>query len=112
MSNAIYSKIGKILIITAPHDSKKIITKIEIAEENDVGIYTFSAIDASGKEKSYRPVSQARDDLFEAMLELKQYTLNNNLTNGKPIWVGCIVIVDIKNSKINIDFKYEPSIEN
>lgn len=71
MSSDIYNKIGKILIISALHDSKKIIAKIEIAEENDVGTYTFSAIDTSGEEKSYRPVSQARDDLFKAFLELK-----------------------------------------
>ncbi|MBI0096526.1 MULTISPECIES: hypothetical protein [Gilliamella] len=41
------------------------------------------------------------------MLEIKKYFLDNNLTNGEPIWTGCIVEIDIKNSKINFEFKYE-----
>ncbi|WP_392551199.1 hypothetical protein RHO14_06800 [Orbus wheelerorum] len=111
MKNDIYNKIGGILINSSPNDSKKIIAKIEISESNDVGTYTFNSTDFFDKSESYRPISQARDDLFSAMLELKKYTIDNNLTNGNPIWVGCIVTVDIENAKINIEFKYEPFIE-
>lgn len=111
MNNAIYNKIGRILIASSPEDSKKIIAKIEISKTNDVGTYTFNYITSLGNTKNYRPVSQARDDLFDAILELKQYTLENNLTNGNPIWVGCIVTIDIEKANIDIDFKYEPFIE-
>ncbi|MCX8648770.1 hypothetical protein J3U21_00270 [Gilliamella sp. B2776] len=111
MNNDIYNKIGGILITSAPDDSKKIIARIEITGTNDVGTYTFNYINSLGNIKNYRPVSRARDDLFDAILELKKYMLENNLTNGKPIWAGCIVTVDLESSKINIEFKYEPFIE-
>ena len=53
------------------------------------------------------PDPDATDDIFHTMLEIKKYFLDNNLTNGEPIWTGCIVEIDIKNSKINFEFKYE-----
>jgi len=53
------------------------------------------------------PDPDATDDIFHSMLELKKYFLDNNLTNGEQIWTGCIVEIDIKNSKINFEFKYE-----
>lgn len=112
MDSEIYNKIGEVLINSSPNDSMKIIAKFEIAEMNDVVTYTFSYIDKQGFSKNYRPVSEARDDLFSALFELKQYYLDNNLTNGKPIWVGGIMTVDIENSKISIEFKYEPFIDD
>ena len=49
--------------------------------------------------------------MLNYLVKLRQYSIDNNLTNGLPAWVGCIVTVDIENTKIDIEFKYEPFIE-
>jgi len=107
MINDLYNKIGQILVSSYPDDAVKIVTGIEIAQENDAAGYYFNYYDNKNNKKEFKPVSKARDDIFYTMLEIKKYFLDNNLTNGKPIWEGCIVEIDIKNSKINFEFKYE-----
>ena len=107
MIDDLYNKIGQILVMSCPDDAVKIVTGIEIAKENDAVGYFFNYYDNKNNKKEFKPVSKARDDIFYTMLELKKYFIDNNLTNGKPIWAGCIVEIDIKNSKINFEFKYE-----
>ena len=111
MIDDLYNKIGQILVNSYPDDAVKIITKIEIVEENDVVTYVFIYFDNKNNRKQFVPDPQVTNDIFHSMLELKKYFLDNNLTNGKPIWVGCIVEIDIKNSKINFEFKYERFID-
>ena len=111
MIDDLYNKIGQILVMSCPDDAVKIITKIEIVEENDVATYVFIYFDNKNNRKQFVPDPQVTNDIFHSMLELKKYFLDNNLTNGKPIWEGCIVEIDIKNSKINFEFKYERFID-
>ena len=107
MIDDLYNKIGQILVMSCPDDAVKIVTGIQIAKEDDAVSYYFNYFDNKNNKKEFKPVSKARDDIFYTMLELKKYFIDNNLTNGKPIWAGCIVEIDIKNSKINFEFKYE-----
>ena len=107
MIDDLYNKIGQILVMSCPNDAVKIVTGIQIAKENDAASYYFHYFDNKNNKKEFKPVSKARDDIFYTMLEIKKYFLDNNLTNGEPIWAGCIVEIDIKNSKINFEFKYE-----
>ena len=107
MIDDLYNKIGQILVMSCPDDAVKIVTGIQIAKEDDAVSYYFNYFDNKNNKKEFKPVSKARDDIFYTMLELKKYFLDNNLTNGEPIWTGCIVEIDIKNSKINFEFKYE-----
>ena len=111
MIDDLYNKIGQILVMSCPDDAIKIVTGIEIAEENDVATYFFNYFDNKNNKKEFEPDLRATDVIFYTMLELKKYFLDNNLTNGEPIWTGCIVEIDIKNSKINFEFKYEPFID-
>lgn len=111
MINDLYNKIGQILVSSYPDDAVKIITKIEIIEENDVATYVFIYFDNKNNRKQFVPDSKVTNDIFYTMLELKKYFHDNNLTNGKPIWAGCIVEIDIKNSKIDFEFKYERFID-
>ena len=107
MIDDLYNKIGQILVMSCPDDAVKIVTGIQIAKEDDAVSYYFNYFDNKNNKKEFKPVSKARDDIFYTMLEIKKYFIDNNLTNGKPIWAGCIVEIDIKNSKINFEFKYE-----
>ena len=111
MIDDLYNRIGQILVNSYPDDAVKIITKIEIVEENDVATYVFIYFDNKNNRKQFVPDPKVTNDIFHTMLELKKYFLDNNLTNGKPIWVGCIVEIDIKNSKIDFEFKYERFID-
>ena len=111
MIDDLYNKIGQILVMSCPDDAVKIVTGIEIAQENDAAGYYFNYYDNKNNRKQFVPDPQVTNDIFHSMLELKKYFLDNNLTNGKPIWVGCIVEIDIKNSKINFEFKYERFID-
>ena len=107
MIDDLYNKIGQILVMSCPDDAVKIVTGIEIADEHDAAGYYFYYFDKKNNKKHFLPDPDATDDIFHTMLELKKYFLDNNLTNGEQIWTGCIVEIDIKNSKINFEFKYE-----
>ncbi|XKM13541.1 DUF600 family protein [Orbaceae bacterium ac157xtp] len=111
--NEIHNKIGQLLFNIAPMDAIKIYLKAEVSLENDHCKLVFYYSDHKGKEKPIMLTddSSIDDEVFSELIKLKQYTIDNNLTNGHPIWIGCIVTVDIENSKINIEFKYEPFIE-
>jgi len=107
----LYNQIGQILVDSGPEDAKKIIMIANLWPEGDVCEYEFNYISIKNQESEYEPLGRATTDLRKALVRLRQYTLDNNLTNGNPVWIGCIVTVDIENAKINIDFKYEPFIE-
>lgn len=110
--NDIYNDIGQILFNIAPNDAKKVILQAEFVPEGDVCTFLYDYVDINDDIQWFENGSaQASGELMDYLIELKRYTLDNNLTNGHPIWTGCIVTVDIENSKINIEFKYEPFIE-
>ena len=111
MIDDLYNRIGQILVMSCPDDAVKIVTGIQISKEDDVGGYFFNYFDKKNNKKEFLPDPKATDDIFHTMLEIKKYFIDNNLTNGKPIWAGCIVEIDIKNSKINFEFKYERFID-
>ena len=45
MIDDLYNKIGQVLVMSCPDDAVKIVTGIEIAEENDVATYFFNYFD-------------------------------------------------------------------
>ncbi|WP_392563855.1 hypothetical protein RHO13_11575 [Orbus wheelerorum] len=110
--NDIYNDIGQILFNISPNGAKKVILQAEFVPEGDVCTFLYDYVDIGNKTKWFENESaQASSKLMDYLIELKKYTLENNLTNGNPIWTGCIVTVDIEKLKINIDFKYEPFIK-
>jgi len=48
---------------------------------------------------------------FSRRRRIKRYNVFLGIKSSTILWVGCIVTVDIENSKVNIEFKYEPFIE-
>ncbi|XKM13540.1 hypothetical protein RCS94_11025 [Orbaceae bacterium ac157xtp] len=110
--NEIHNKIGQLLFNIAPNNAKKVILQAEFVPEGDVCTFIYNYIDINNNSGWFENESaQASSQLMDYLIELKQFTLNNNLTNNHSIWIGCIVTVDIEKSKINIEFKYEPFIE-
>lgn len=107
----LYNQMGQILVASGPEDAKNIIMVADLWPEGDVCEYEFNYVTVNNKKCEYEPLGRATTDLRKVLVKLRQYFIDNNLTNGNPIWTGCIVTVDIEKAKINIDFKYEPFIE-
>ncbi|WP_392558684.1 hypothetical protein [Orbus mooreae] len=108
----LYNEIGQILVSSGPEDAKNIIMIANLYPEGDVCEYEFNYISISNQEYEYEPLGRATTDLRKALVKLRQYFIDNNLTNDQPIWTDCMATVDIENSKISIEFKYEPFMNN
>ncbi len=106
----ILNQLGSILINSGPDKAKKLIMHAEPNAEGDVCKYKFYYVNKCNEQHDYDPDGIAEIDILDILVELRKYYLDNNLSNGEPIWVGCIVEVDVEKSKINIEFKYEPFI--
>ncbi|XKM13539.1 DUF600 family protein [Orbaceae bacterium ac157xtp] len=105
--NEIHNKIGQLLFNSAPDDAKKVIAQLEFTPEMDVCTFLFEFYNKENELTWYMPNSDITSPLSDTVKELRQYYIENNLT----AWIGCIITVDIENSKINIEYKYEPFIE-
>ena len=102
--------IGQILFNIAPDRAKIIIMKAELSQEGDHCQCQFDYINESNDIKRFLGGARANYDMLNCLVELRKYCIDNNLTNGLPAWVGCIVTVDIEKATIDIEFKYEPFI--
>lgn len=110
-NNCIYNEIGQLLFNIAPEGAKTVIMKAELSPDEDHCKCQFDYINKSNDIKRFLGGARANRDMLDYLVKLRQYSIDNNLTNGLPAWVGCIVTVDIENAKIDIEFKYEPFIE-
>ncbi|MBP2837063.1 hypothetical protein [Dickeya parazeae] len=99
-------RIGQILYDCGPKNAHKIIVRAEVFPENDGGKYEFDYLDENGELDWFSPDGQAVADLTDALVAYKTFFLDNNLTNGKPIWSRCEITVDIPEEKINISLQY------
>ncbi|MCL9666961.1 hypothetical protein L2C91_00925 [Rosenbergiella epipactidis] len=103
----IEQKIGQILFDYGPCNAKKIIVRAEIFSEDDGGTYEFDYLDENGGLDWFDPDGRAIADLTDALIAYKKFFLENNLTNGKPIWSKCEINVDIPEEKISINLQYD-----
>lgn len=100
-------KIGQILYDCGPQNAHKIIVRAEVFAENDGDTYEFVYIDENGNLDWFSPDGRAVADLTDALVAYKKFFLENNMTNGKPVWSKCEITVDIPEEKINISLKYD-----
>ncbi|WP_336818185.1 hypothetical protein [Cedecea sp. MMO-103] len=100
-------KIGRILYSCGPENAQKIIVKAEVFTEDDGGKYEFDYLDENGELDWFDPDRHAIADLTDVLIEYKRFFLDNNLTNGQPIWSKCEIIVDIPEGKISINLQYD-----
>lgn len=100
-------KIGQILFDCGPDNAQKIIVRADIFSDDDGGTYEFDYLDENGDLDWFDPDGRAVADLTDALIAYKKFFLENNLTNGKPIWSKCEITVDIPEEKININLQYD-----
>ena len=100
------NEIGQLLFKSSPNGAKKVIAQLEFTPELDC-IYIFDYYNQNNELNWYTLDTDITSPLIDMVRELRQYYIDNNLTNGLPVWRGCIITVDIENAKIDFEFKYE-----
>lgn len=103
----IYNKIRRIIVNACPQNAKTVIVRAKLNPNEDVCEYKFDYIDENKKINWFDPDGRAVGDLTDKLVKLKHYFIDNNLTNGQPIWNDCEVTVDLEKNKIHIDFQYD-----
>ena len=103
----IYKDIGTVLYSITPDEAKKIIMRAVLSPENDHCKYEYYYLDNADETRWLTAGGRANTDILRYLVELRNYYIDNNLTNGHPAWHGCEVTLDIETLKINFDFKYE-----
>ena len=105
--NQLNNEIGQLLFKSSPNGAKKVIAQLEFTPEMDACTCIFDYYNQNDELNWYTLNSDITSPLIKAVRELRQYYIDNNLTNGLPVWRGCIITVDIENAKIDFEFKYE-----
>ena len=101
------NEIGQLLFKSSPNGAKKVIAQLEFTPEMDACTYIFDYYNQNNELNWYTLDTDITSPLIDTIRELRQYYIDNNLTNGLPAWRGCIITVDIENAKIDFEFKYE-----
>ncbi len=101
------NEIGQLLFKSSPNGAKKVIAQLEFTPEMDACTCIFDYYNQNDELNWYTLNSDITSPLIKAVRELRQFYIDNNLTNGLPAWRGCIITVDIENAKIDFEFKYE-----
>ena len=105
------NEIGQLLFKSSPNGAKKVIAQLEFTPEMDACTCIFDYYNQNDELNWYTLNSDITSPLIKAVRELRQYYIDNNLINSLPAWRGCIITVDIENTKIDFEFKYEPFID-
>ena len=101
------NEIGQLLFKSSPNGAKKVIAQLEFTPEMDACTCIFDYYNQNDELNWYTLNSDITSPLIKGVRELRQFYIDNNLTNGLPAWRGCIITVDIENAKIDFEFKYE-----
>ena len=101
------NEIGQLLFKSSPNGAKKVIAQLEFTPEMDACTCIFDYYNQNDELNWYTLDTDITSPLIDTVRELRQYYIDNNLTNGLPAWRGCIITVDIENAKIDFEFKYE-----
>lgn len=104
--DALHNKIGQILVDSGPTDAEKMVVRVDLPLDGDMYEYKFNYYDASKDKGWFVPDKNAIRDLRLTLLEMRQFFVDKDMTNGHPPWVGCEITIDLVNSKINISLDY------
>lgn len=104
----LYEKIGGTLYNSSPENAKTIFLDAELSPEGDHVKFIFEYIDDAGNEDCFDPEDDDADnELMDYLIQLRDYYVANNLTNGRPAWHSCRVTLDVEEMKFAIEFRYD-----
>lgn len=103
----LHSKISQLLVDAGPADAKKIIARTKLARDGESCEYEYDYIDQQNNEDWFVPDKLASYPLRLLLVNLRDYHIQNNMTNGKAPWTGCDITVEIPAENISISLKYD-----
>ncbi|MBK4717132.1 MULTISPECIES: antitoxin YezG family protein [Tenebrionibacter/Tenebrionicola group] len=102
-----HNRIGQLLIDAGPSDAHKIIARAKLPLDGESCEYEYDYVDQEGKDDWFVPDKLASHDLRLLLVKMRDFYIQNNMTNGRPAWTACEIIIDIPAEKINISFQYD-----
>jgi len=105
--DVLHKKIGQLLVNAGPADAKTIIARAKLALDGESCEYEYDYIDQHDNEDWFVPDKLASYHLRLQLVNLRDYYMQNNMTNGKASWTGCEITIDIPAEKISISLKYD-----
>ena len=81
--------------------------RANLSVEGDTCEYEYDYLDNENSLKWITAGGGVNTNMLHYLVELQNYYIENNLTNGLPVWKACEATLDLEKMKISIDFKYE-----
>jgi hypothetical protein len=103
----LYRRIGQIIFSCGPEGARELIVQAELFADDDGGQFQFDYIDEHGEPDWFEPDARAIGDLSEALRDFQQFFVDNNMTNGLPVWQKCVVTLNVPEEAISIDVQYD-----
>jgi len=103
----LYNQIAQLLVNAGPTDAKTIIARAKLTLDGESCEYEYDYIDQRDNEDWFVPDKLASYHLRLLLVNLRDYYIQNNMTNGKALWTGCDITVEIPAEKISISLKYD-----
>ncbi|MBF7995939.1 hypothetical protein [Rahnella laticis] len=103
----LHNKIGQLLVDAGPQNAKKIIALAKLPLDDESCEYQYDYIDEADSKDWFVPDKLASHDLKLLLVKMRNFYIQNNMTNGKPAWTACEITVDIPEEKISINLQYE-----
>lgn len=103
----LHNQIAQLLVDAGPAEAKKIIARAKLALDGETCEYEYDYADQQDNEDWFVPDKLASYHLRLLLVKLRDYYIQNNMTNGKVPWTGCDITVDIPAEKISISVKYD-----
>lgn len=103
----LHSKIGQLLVDAGPKNAKKITVRAKLPLDGESCEYEYDYINQKDSEDWFVPDKLTSHDLRLLLIRMRGFYIQNNMTNGKPAWTSCEIIVDIPEEKISLNFQYD-----
>ncbi|MBK0096098.1 hypothetical protein IBT49_08915 [Erwinia sp. S63] len=103
----LYRRIAMIVFSCGPQGARELIVKAELFADDEGGEYQFDYLDDNGEPDWFEPDAQAIGDLTAALKDFQQYFVDHDMTEGKPVWNKCVVVINVPEESISIDVQYE-----
>ncbi|MFC0181011.1 hypothetical protein [Thorsellia kenyensis] len=102
----LYNEIASVLFQSSTAECIKICMLLRLSADSKHSKTEAFGFDTDGNEISFL-VDDSFGNMHDLAVELKNYFLENNLTNGMPGWRYLWVEVDVVNNKVKFDFAYD-----
>lgn len=103
----LHHKIGQLLVDAGPESAREIVARAKLSLDGESCEYEYDYIDQSGNEDWFVPDKLASHDLRLLLVEMRDFYIQNNMTNGKTAWTACEITVDIVKGTISINLQYD-----